>query len=209
MGSSWTLAGNLAGVRAPATFACALAMALSLGACGDEEKSGGSPDPGTERIDPPAKPPDGWHTISNRTAGFTLSVPRDWRVRKRAGATLVRSADRLLAITLAADRSEAGRKRPAARYVRQAFRAVPGFRGLRAKRTRRVRGSPYESRRVDGTGTLRSRKQRQHVAVAAFRRPGRVTYASVIFGANLRGRIPHSRELETLLASLRARRPGS
>jgi hypothetical protein len=72
-----------------------------------------------------------------------------------------------------------------------------------------VRGSPYESRRIDGSGTLRSRKQKQRVTVAAFRRPGRVTYTSVVFGANLGGRIPHPAELAALLRSFRARRPGS
>lgn len=201
--------GNLEDVRATAILVGALATGIFLGGCGDEKVTEGSPDPRTERIDPPAKPPPGWHTVSNRAAGFTLSVPPSWRVRKRGTATLVRSSDRLLAITVAADRSESGRKLRAERYAREAFRALPGFRRLRSGRPRPIARSPYESSRVDGTGTLKSRRQRQQIAVAVFRRPKRVTYTSVVFGADVGRRMPHPGELRKLLASFRARRPGS
>ena len=196
-------------MRATGILACALAGAASLGGCGDDTASPGSPDPQTERIDRAAPPPSGWRTVSNRVAGFTLSVPADWSVRKRESATLIRSDDRVLAVTVAADRSEPGRTTPAARYAREAFDAMPGFRRLRVRGSGKVRRSPYETGRVTGKGTLESRGQPQHVQVAAFRRPGRVTYTAVAFGADIGGRMPHRRQLDTLLASFRARRPGS
>ena len=194
-------------MRGSAILACAL-LALVAG-CAEEKKLEGSPDPRGEGIDRPAKPPAGWHTIKNRVAGFTLSVPDGWTVRKRAGATLVRSADQLLVVTVAADRTKSGRDTRAAKYARQAFRALPGFRKLRLKSSRPVKGSRYESSRADGSGVLRKRRQRQRIAVAAFRRPGRVTYTAVSFRAEVSGQVPYTAALATMLRSLRLRRPGS
>lgn len=190
-------------------IALLLAAACSVPAatgCGEEDEPG-APDPATERSDRPAEPPPGWRTFANGRAGFTLSVPNGWPARTRKSATLIRSSDRLLAITVAADRSESGRTTRPREYARRTFRALPGFKRLRAKPARRVRGSPYPNARVDGTGTLANRRQRQHITVAAFRRPDRVTYTVVAFAAPV-GRAPaHAGALRQLLASLRAQRP--
>jgi len=194
-------------VRAIALLAVApIALAAAVG-CGEEEEFAGSPDPASERNDPPAKPPPGWRTFANRRAGFTLSVPPGWPARARKSATLIRSSDRLLAVTVAADRSEAGRTTGPRQYAQRAFRALPGFENLKPRAARRVARSPYPSERVDGSGTFTDRRQRQGITVAAFRRPNRVTYTVVAFSASV-GRAPaHAGELAQLLASLRARRP--
>lgn len=175
--------------------------------CGDDEKLAGSPDPATERSDPPADPPTGWRTFANRHAGFTVAIPPGWVPRRRGSATLIRSGDRLVAVTVAADRSHPGRTTRPRAYVRRTFRALPGFRRLRAGRPRRVATSPYPSARVDGSGTLAGRRQRQRITVAAFRRPGRVTYTIVAFSAVVDGGAPHGASLRVLLGTLRARRP--
>lgn len=188
-------------------IATVLSAAAVAAGCGDEDKLAGSPDPATERSDRPAKPPPGWRTFANRRAGFTVSVPLGWAARGRGSATLIRSSDRLLAVTIAADRSEPGRTMKPATYARRAFRALPNFRRLRAVRTRRVAGSPYPSARVDGRGTLAGRKQRQRITVAAFRRQRRATYTVVAFSAELDGAGAHAASLGVLLRSLRARRP--
>jgi len=184
-----------------------LAVALVATGCGGEEKFEGSPDPAAEKNDRPAQPPAGWRTFANRRAGFTISIPRDWVPRTRRSATLIRSSDRLLAVSVAADRSADGREMRPRRYALRAFRALPGFRRLRVRSTRRVSGSPYPSRRVDGAGTLARRRQRQRITVAALKRPGQVTFAVVAFAAELDGRAPYAQSLKALLASLRGRRP--
>jgi hypothetical protein len=184
-----------------------LIAGLAGASCGEDEKFAGSPDPATERNDPPAKPPPGWRTFSNRRAGFTISVPPGWPARARKSATLIRSPERLLVVTVAADRSEAARTTPPREYARRTFRALPGFRDVKVTGTRGVARSPYNSARVDGAGTLAQRRQRQHITVAAFRRGRHATYAVVAFAAPA-GRAPaHAGELDQLLASLRARRP--
>ena len=194
-------------MRATALLAAALLAGGAGLACGDDDEFAGSPDPATERSDPPAKPPPGWRTFANRRAGFTLAVPPGWPARARESATLIRSSDRLLAVTVAADRSEPGRTTGPRPYARRAFRAIPGFRDLKLSTLRRVARSPYPSARVDGTGTLVQRRQRQRITVAAFRRPGRVTYSVIAFSAPVGGAPAHAGELGLLLASLRARRP--
>ncbi len=185
----------------------AAAVALSATSCGEEDEFTGSPDPAKERSDRPAEPPAGWHTVANRRAGFTLSVPPGWATRTRKGATLIRSSDRLAAVTVAADRSEDGRTTGPRRYARRTFRALPGFRKLRSSSTRRVRGSPYRSARVSGGGTLADRRQRQRITVAAYQRPRRVTYTVVAFTARLGAVRVHAGPLGRMLASLRAQRP--
>ncbi|HYH57735.1 MAG TPA: hypothetical protein VD790_00750 [Thermoleophilaceae bacterium] len=193
-------------MRATASLLAALAIALA-GGCDEDDEFAGAPDPATERRDPPADPPPGWRTLANRAAGFTMSVPREWTARTRRGATLIRSSDRLLAVTVAADRSEPGRTTPAPRYARRAFRALPAFRRVRATRARTVPRSPYPNGRVDGTGTLAATGGRQRISVTAFRRPGRVTYTVVAFSARLGSAPVHSGPLGVMLASLRARAP--
>ena len=189
-------------------IALLVAAPIALGAavgCGEEDEFAGSPDPASERNDPPAKPPPGWHTFANRRAGFTVSVPPGWATQARKSASLIRSGDRLLAVTVAADRSEAGRTTGPRQYAKRAFTALPGFMKLKQRTLRRVARSPYPSARIDGDGILADRRQRQLITVAAFRRPDRVTYTVVAFSAPA-GRA-YAGDLAQLLASLRARRP--
>jgi hypothetical protein len=193
-------------VRATALLV-ALIAGLAGAGCGDEDEFSGSPDPATERNDPPAKPPPGWRTFSNRRAGFTLSVPPGWPARARGSATLIRSPDRLLAVTIAADRGEAARTTTPREYARRTFAALPGFRDVTVTNARKVKNSPYPNRRLDGAGTLAARRQRQRITVTAFRRPRRATYTVVAFSAPVGGAPAHAGELDRLLASLRARRP--
>ena len=185
----------------------AAAAALTVTGCGEEDEFTGAPDPASERSDKPAKPPAGWRTFANRRAGFTLSIPPGWPAQTRKSATLIRSGDHLLAVTVAADRSEAGRTTRPRPYARRTFRALPDFRKLRATPARRERGNPYPNARVDGTGTLKRRHQRQRITVAAYRRPGHVTYTVVAFAARVGGVPAYGGALRQVLASLRARRP--
>ena len=154
-----------------------LACVVAGGGCGDE---GGSSTT-AERADRPVDPPRGWRTVRNPYAGFTVAVPRRWSARTRRTATLIRSRDRLVAATFAADRGSEGRSTPPARYAEETLRGLPDFEGTLSARTRRVRGSPYRSARVDGVGTVGRTRRPQRITVAAFQRRGIVTYAAVIF----------------------------
>jgi hypothetical protein len=188
-------------------LAVGLIAAFGAGGCGEEEKLAGSPDPATERSHPPAKPPPGWRTFANRRAGLTVAIPREWRAHTRGSASLIRSADHLVSVTVVADRSKPGRETRPRAYARDAFRALPGFRRLRMGRARRVPGTRYPSARIDGAGTFVRRRQRQRITIAAFRRPGRVTFTVVAFAAEVGGAPAHAASVKLLLASLRGQRP--
>ncbi len=123
----------------------------------------------------------GWRTITNAQAVVSVAAPRRWRVTERARATLIRSPDRTVAVTLVADRTPAGSETPAAEYARDTLTALPGFEGSVDAEPRRVRGSPYPSAQVQGRGRLTRGRSEQLITVAAFHRAGRVTYAVVAF----------------------------
>jgi hypothetical protein len=192
--------------RAALNAAAVLAACAAAVAGCKSEQAPAPPNPASEPFDRPARPPHGWHTLVNRRVGFSVSLPPGWTARKRRSATLIRSADELLAASVAADRSRAGRETPARTYVQQTLSSLPRFHGAVADPLARVRGSPYESARAEALG-IAPDGRRQRVVVAAYRRPGLVTYAVVAFETARRGAPRHERELDRLLASLRARPP--
>ena len=103
-------ADNLAIVRATALLVAGLVAVLAAAGCGDEDEFTGSPDPATERNDQPAKPPPGWRTFANATRGLhALDPGLGWPARSREDRDADPLGRPLLAITVAADRSEAGR----------------------------------------------------------------------------------------------------
>jgi hypothetical protein len=159
-----------------ALASCLVAVSLLAGACGDEDETAPS-----EQADKPAAPPPGWRTLREADAGFTVSIPRSWTVRGQDGSTLIRSRDKLVVITLAADRTRTGRDAAPGQYVRRTLAALPEFEGSFAPAAARVPGSPYRSARIDGQGEVESSPRSQRITVAAFQRPGLVTYVAVVF----------------------------
>ena len=166
--------------RGLALLAAALAATAGCGG-DDDERALRAPDPTRERADRPAKPPPGWRTVRNIRSGFTMPVPRTWSARKRGPATLIRSDDRLVSVTVAADRTADGRRLPARRFARATIRSLPDFKGRVAPRVRRVDGSPYQSARAEARGRLAVSKVPQRITVAVFHRPRRVTYTVSVF----------------------------
>ena len=183
---------------------CALAVvALAAGGCGGDDSSDGP----EESADKPARPDPGWRTVRNAEAGFTISVPRRWSAGVERGATLIRSPDELVVITLAADRSQSARDLEPETYARRTLAALPGFEGS-VDESPPVRPSPYRNARVDGVGSVETSRRPQRLTVVAFTRPGRVTYAAVIFRNPRVDPRFHESRLLRILSSFRAQ-PGS
>ena len=182
-------------VLAVSAVAGAVPLALGCGGDrGDEREQGGEP----------AKPPTGWRTVQNRAAGFTLAVPRRWKAQRKGVATIVRSDDRLVAVTFSADRSREGREVPPPLYARQTLGSLPGFEGSVDSRVRPVRGSPYRSARVEAVGRVASSPRTQRVSVAAFQIPNLVTYSAIGFRNARVAPTFNDRTLARVLATLRA-----
>jgi hypothetical protein len=187
-----------------ALIAMMASAALACGGCG----SGKGPGQSAKKIDQPAKPPPGWRTVANRPAGFTIAAPRRWMVRVKDGATLLRSPDRLLVVTVAADRTPPGRQLPISQYARETLQDLPDFDGSLSARTGRVRGSPYRSAVVEGAGTIRTSRRVQRITVAALRVPGQVTYTVAAFRSANLAREFGAGTLRRMLRTLRSGVPG-
>jgi hypothetical protein len=190
--------------RASRTLAVLAAVLVAAGCGGGDDTKTAK-----EHADAPAPPPSGWKTVRNRTTGFTLSVPKSWTARVKSAATLIRSKDKLLVITVAADRGTQGRELPPGEYAERTLEALPDFEGSVLPGVRRVRGSPYRSARVGGAGTLKTSKRGQRILVVAFKRPEQVTYALIAFYSR---RVPASffeAKLRRILRSFRAQPPRS
>ncbi|HEX6116024.1 MAG TPA: hypothetical protein VFY99_02920 [Solirubrobacterales bacterium] len=89
--------------RAVALVAVALA-ALALPACGAEGPAE-DVEPPSETAQPVPKLPPGWKVDRNDAGGFALGVPPGWRAKAQATRTQLKSADRLVVITVTPDRS--------------------------------------------------------------------------------------------------------
>ena len=190
------------------TLAALAALAVVPAACADDDGDGDRTSTGKETIERPPRPPPGWRTVRNPVAGFTIAAPKRWPADVTRRATFIRSDDRLVSITIAADRSAAGRRLTPARYARRTLESLPGFKGAIRRRVRRVRRSPYPSAVVDGSGTVTTTTTRpQRISVAAFRRPHSATNTAVVFcNALVRPRL-NDRTIARILATLREGRP--
>jgi hypothetical protein len=188
-----------------------LLLAFLAGCGGDDERAATKPPerPGpAARAGRPVHAPPGWRTVENARAGFTIAVPERWSARTKRGATVIRSRDRLVAISLAADRSASGKDTLPASYARRTIAALPGFEGRVSPGVRAVRGSPFRTARVDGAGKVRTSRRPQRISVAAFQQPGVATFAVVVF-RNARARLRlDDRVVDRMLPTLRAQRSG-
>jgi hypothetical protein len=180
-----------------------LLIASLLGACGDDD----APERPAEKADKPMDPPAGWRTVANEAAGFTIAAPRSWAAATKRGATLIRSKDELVAVTLAADRSDVGRTTEPGSYARDVVAALPGFEGAVSVRDPRIAGSPYDTAIAVGSGTVKTSGVPQRIEVAVFQRPRQVTYTAVIV-RNARARpVPGRGTVARRLRSFRAQPP--
>ena len=188
------------------TVAALLALALVPTGCADKEEKAEKKAP-RERADPPAEPPPGWRSVRNSHAGFTIAIPKTWPAVSGRGRTMARSDDRLVAVSISADRTARGRMLSAPAYARRTIATVPDFAGIVGKRISRVRGSRYDSAVLTATGTVSPSDLSQRITVAIFQRPGRVSYGVLVFrNAGVKPRL-HDRTIDRMLRTFRAQPP--
>jgi hypothetical protein len=161
--------------------AAVVAVAVGAGGCGSSSGGGATVTAPQERADRrPALPP-GWRRVVDRRGGFSLGIPPGWTARGGRGAIVVRSADRALAVSIAADRGEQGQALAPDRYARQTLQALPRYRALRVGRAAAVRGAHYPAAAVSATGTYRPTGVRQAIRAIALHRPGVATFTLLVF----------------------------
>jgi hypothetical protein len=200
-------------VRRRATTALALATcsALLLAACGggDEEsttRTTTAPPPERETRDPLPDRPEDWKRFVNERGGYALLLPRGWEPDRDGSRTLVRSFDRLVALSIVPDRAAESLETPIAEYARNTAAGLRGFEdGLEVKETR-PHAHRYDAVEVFGTGTSRDGVD-QRVSVIVLRREQLATITAVL-AANAKPAAKESvRIAERVIDTIRTRPP--
>jgi hypothetical protein len=164
-----------------------------------------APPPKETRDALPDKPKD-WEPYVNERGGYALRLPRGWKAEADGPQALIRSYDRLVAISIAPDRSDAARETPIFDYASNTADQLRGFEnGFEAKGTRPF-DHHYEGVEVFGTGTSRDGVD-QKASVIVLRR-GEIATITVFLTANAK---PAAKESERIarraIDTLRTRAP--
>jgi hypothetical protein len=189
----------------------ALLVALALAGCDDSEDETETPPPPPpppkkESVQRLPKLPDDWERHVSRAGGFAFGVPRGWEVSDRGDGSLIRSFDRLVAISIVPDRSDGALELPVDQFATRAAEALPGFRErLRLKGKGRFEHR-YEGAEVRAVGTAKGGID-QRVSVIVLRRDELATF-TVVIAKNQREEAHPSKKLaERIVETLRSRPP--
>jgi hypothetical protein len=192
--------------------AVVLLLPIALAGCGGGGDSSSTtttppmPPPKEARDALPDQPKD-WKPYVNERGGYALRLPRGWKAEADGPQTLVRSYDRLVAISVAPDRSEAARETPISDYATNTADQLRGFEGGFDAKGMRPFDHRYEGVEVFGTGTSRDGVD-QRASVIVLRRDD-VATITVVLAANAK---PGARESVRIanraISTLRTRPPG-
>lgn len=144
--------------------------------CGSDEPV--APEIPPETVDELAKLPDGWRPYVNHRAGFAIGRPPGWRTGRRGRSTLLMSPDRLVAVSISADRTTEAIEFPLDDYTLEATEALTGFKDFEVGKARPFKAH-YEAEAVEATGTAKG-GVRQGLQLIAMRRDAIATYAVLI-----------------------------
>ena len=181
-------------MRAPAIVL--VAASLALGACGGDGEATSTtatadkavPDQ-AEKAEKVPDLPQGWTVLSDPVQGFRLGAPPGWKdgrdcLLKGASpgeVTVLCSPDKLVSLSITADRSADGLTLDPADFAQQTIDqlATEGFRGPLDAGEPKPFDARYRGASVTGKGTASS-GVRENVTVVAMRRDGVATFAAVI-----------------------------
>ena len=97
--------------------------------CGGEEEPQPAEEP-RETVDPLPKLRQGWKPYVNHRIGFAMGVAPGWSARETGTSTLLRSPDRLVAVSVSADRTDAALAVPLDEFAADAAAALDGYHDL-------------------------------------------------------------------------------
>jgi hypothetical protein len=187
------------------TIALAIAMA-ALAGCGGSGSDSGSSTTTThpaETTDPPAKPPKGWQKYISPVAGFAVSVPPAWTLEPSGASTLLRSPDKVVAISISADRTGEALDAPLESYAADTLKNLSGFKGLKPTGVRPYKAQ-YPAAIATADGKLASSGVAQRLTLVVLRREGIAAYP-LLATRNAGVSSPFVKQVDAVIHSLRGR----
>ena len=162
--------------------------------------------PPKETRDPLPERPKDWEPYVNERGGYALLLPRGWKAEADGPQTLIRSFDRLVAISMAPDRSPEAAATPIEDYATRTADELRGFEAGFDPKGMRPFAHRYEGTEVFGTGTSRDGVD-QRASVIVLRR-GEVATLTVVLAANAKpGAWESVRIARRAIGTLRTRAP--
>jgi hypothetical protein len=162
--------------KRPLVWLAIAGACFAVAACGGGDDSAPAERP-RERADKLPKLAEGWKPYVDRRVGLAIGRPPGWLARTRGRSVLLRSPDRLVAISLSADRTVEAVEFPLSDFVVDAAEALPGYRRLKVGRARPF-AAKYPARSVRATGIEDGVRQR--MLFVALRRKDVVTYPVLV-----------------------------
>ncbi len=142
-----------------------------------------------ETVDSPAKLPDGWKTVVNKQAGFSIGLPPGWSVKPTEGAqgSVLSSPDELIAMTITADRTSGALELPLEDFATRTAQALGSdvvgddrFNNLFVTKPAPFRmPDGYEAAAVRASGRAARTGLDELIFVVVVRRPGDAAYVVV------------------------------
>ena len=193
-------------------FGPVLLAAVALAGCGGGDDSSTTSTttpprpPPKETRDPLPERPKDWEPYVNERGGYALLLPRGWKAEADGPRTLIRAFDRLVAISIAPDRSAEARATPISDYATRTADELRGFAGGFDPKGMRPFAHRYEGTEVFGTGTSRDGVD-QRASVIVLRR-GELATLTVVLAARAKPGAGESvRIARRAIATLRTRPP--
>jgi hypothetical protein len=188
-----------------------LLTALALAGCdGSDDEAQPEPEPQPppkETVHHVPKLPDGWRPYINRAGGFGLGLPRGWKASDRRSDALIRSFDRLVAVSIVPDRGDEALEVPVEDFATRAAAALPGFeQAVRPSRTHQFEHR-YGGAQVRAEATAKQSGVEQTLRVIVLRRGGLATFTIVIASNSKPAAEPSEQLAGRVVETLRSRPP--
>lgn len=165
-----------------------LVAAVALAACGSDDPAPTTTTREAETAEVLPELPRGWNPYVNRAAGFSLGRPPGWEASEEGRATLFRSPDELVAMTISADRTDEAQELPLKEFATRTFSALSGLKEIEFGEPERFR-SHYDGVLLEGRARRVKNRLLEKIRVIVLRREGLATISAVIFGNSGEGQL--------------------
>lgn len=190
-------------LRRQATLA-ALTLVAALAACGSEDE----PQPPEverqpETVDELPKLPRGFEPDMSRINGLAQGRPPGWKATEKGVATFLIAPDKLVVMSLSADRSDEALAGDLETLAVRTFGALEGYEGQLDPSEPSPFKHEYDAYEVEGQGVSAETGVRQNLRVIVLEREG-TTVVTAVIAENAREKAPG--EVKQALESLRTLR---